>query len=48
MFAGFTFGATARGFFIPAAAFFGGMVVVGVVAWRVRGGEAEAGQGEGR
>jgi hypothetical protein len=29
MFVGFTFGATARGFFIPAAALFGGMVVAG-------------------
>jgi hypothetical protein len=29
MFAGFTFGATMHGFFIPAATFFGGMVVTG-------------------
>jgi hypothetical protein len=33
-----------RGFFIAAAAFFGGMVIAGVVAERARGGEAEAGR----
>jgi hypothetical protein len=46
MFAGFTFGVTARGFFIPAAAFFGGMVVAGgggveCERWRGRGGQGE-------
>jgi hypothetical protein len=35
---GFTFCATMRGFFIATVAFFGGMVVAGVVADMARGG----------
>jgi hypothetical protein len=43
----FTFGATARGFFIIGPPYLVAWLWPGVVAWRARGGEAEAGRERG-